>query len=1016
MPAPNVLTIDVDHWGTAAADPAAALPAAGITVRIYRKRSDGASPAIADGSAFSTDTETALTRLESLTSTTDADGIATFQLRASAPGTFYRMRIGTDPAVDFLMPDADLALTPDSIIHPADTAPALAATRFTALSDTPDELTPGQYFRVDENRNIEQVDEPSGGGGEGISAVEVEAPITGDGTTGSPIGLTLRDEDIPDGIARDSEIPTVPTELPPTDGSVTARKLASDLVLPDSAIPAGIARDSEIPTELPPTDGSVTARKLASGLVLPDSAIPAGIARDSELPTVPSTSSPWPTAPTLSESDIPAAIARDTEVTAAVSTETTARESAETALGTRIDGVATAITSEETARTDADTALGVRIDNIDTSTDDALKHQVDHLTGLTGDLTAGTASSGWSDASADAQGGYSLSQSEFSTQAEARAATVWQREGNPASSDFFVARIPADTAPENARLLLTSGEGVAFPQLLSQLQTLGTSADSAWKYYTNSFELGDDVNSLKLQLTGTAAHYGTTTYAGNLDRGKVYEQVKDILVGGTDDDTAETVTLPAAGGGSGGGGGGGSPTQPAIYTAIGSARQPIFRASASRDVNRNNLAASAFTEMIKVDIPANRLQAPTSRFYIASSFGLGFIEQMVYSLDYKWQYRQGGSGAWTDIGIWNNNFLYRNVAAGSQDNLAYTFETSYSPAADLDVSMITEFRLIMRRNGGTNWTGSGAAAGISMESRNLTVIEFPPSGGSTGPATLEQVGTFAGVSSGYVADTRTRTGISIPASMADSVALHLDVAFTDDDHRSVWFHPSDFRAATAVDPADLSGGTEFRQTVGGANAYIAHFFRDRQEIIMEYEGSDGEAPAVTVETIQAPVGPPGPPGTTDTAPDLVPFAVTPAALRYQIGTAERTNTIGIQALATSEFASGLDTNADTITLIRGNYTIILSFDARNAANGNDLYTSNDRFSIKLVADGTDVISRLITNEYLRTITNVYGGETRAIEVYVPAPTAVRFRWSYFGSDASGPYLDPSEIMIFPRGV
>ncbi len=260
MPAPNVLTIDVDHWGTAAADPAAALPAAGITVRIYRKRSDGASPAIADGSAFSTDTETALTRLESLTSTTNADGIATFQLRASAAGTFYRMRIGTDPAVDFLMPDADLALTPDSIIHPAETAPALAATRFTALSDTPDELTPGQYFRVDENRNIEQVDEPSGGE-EGISAVEVEAPITGDGTSGDPIGLTLRDEDIPDGIARDSEIPSIPTELPPTDGSVTARKLASDLVLPDSAIPAGIARDSE-------------------------------------LPTVPSTSSPWPTAPT----------------------------------------------------------------------------------------------------------------------------------------------------------------------------------------------------------------------------------------------------------------------------------------------------------------------------------------------------------------------------------------------------------------------------------------------------------------------------------------------------------------------------------------------------------------------------------------------------------------------------------------------------------------------------------------------------------------------------------------------
>ena len=103
----------------------------------------------------------------------------------------------------------------------------------------------------------------------------------------------LRDADIPATIARDSEIPTVPTSLPPTDGSVTAAKLAPDLVVPDSAIPPDVARQSDIPTippaptELPPTDGSVTTAKLAPDLVVPDSAIPASIARDSEIPTVP---------------------------------------------------------------------------------------------------------------------------------------------------------------------------------------------------------------------------------------------------------------------------------------------------------------------------------------------------------------------------------------------------------------------------------------------------------------------------------------------------------------------------------------------------------------------------------------------------------------------------------------------------------------------------------------------------------------------------------------------------------
>ena len=58
-------------------------------------------------------------------------------------------------------------------------------------------------------------------------------------------------------------------------------------MIADSQIPDDIARDSEIPTRLPPSTGSVTVTSLATDLVLPDSAIPDSIARDSEIPTIP---------------------------------------------------------------------------------------------------------------------------------------------------------------------------------------------------------------------------------------------------------------------------------------------------------------------------------------------------------------------------------------------------------------------------------------------------------------------------------------------------------------------------------------------------------------------------------------------------------------------------------------------------------------------------------------------------------------------------------------------------------
>ena len=86
---------------------------------------------------------------------------------------------------------------------------------------------------------------------------------------------------------------------------------------------------------------------------------------------------------TVNGSDIPASGDEDQETVAealerldtALGAEETARQTADTALGTRIDGLATRIGAEETARADADTALGTRIDGTEGRLDTLEAHK-----------------------------------------------------------------------------------------------------------------------------------------------------------------------------------------------------------------------------------------------------------------------------------------------------------------------------------------------------------------------------------------------------------------------------------------------------------------------------------------------------------------------------------------------------------------------------------------------------------------------------------------------------------------
>ena len=179
--------------------------------------------------------------------------------------------------------------------------------------------------------------------------------------------------------------------------------------------------------------------------------------------------------------------------------------------------------------------------------------------------------------------------------------------------------------------------------------------------------------------------------------------------------------LNASGGGSSSAGG----TQPAIFNTAGSSRIIVPRAASSRNGGRSG---TAIREMVKVTVPADTLQSVKSRFYIGCSFGLGYGESTAVGMDYKFQWRQG-SGAWVDIGSWILNFFWQS----NSDNAFFTLETALTPPADLNLTMTSEIRLVLRKTGGSNTSNiANSGTGWSMEGRSLTVIEFPPASGEKG--------------------------------------------------------------------------------------------------------------------------------------------------------------------------------------------------------------------------------------------------------------------------------------------
>lgn len=153
---------------------------------------------------------------------------------------------------------------------------------------------------------------------------------------------------------------------------------------------------------------------------------------------------------------------------------------------------------------------------------------VARLQDRTADLQAGAPSTGWQNAAANSQGGVAVRTGGAFTLATAKAATYAVSNSAPGEK-FLAARIPVATGAAQARILITGTHGNTALLHYTSMTRLG--ADDDWQYYGESRQLGAADSGLQLQLTGSAAHVGTSRFAG--------------IVTGTIDSAALLTGLPA---------------------------------------------------------------------------------------------------------------------------------------------------------------------------------------------------------------------------------------------------------------------------------------------------------------------------------------------------------------------------------------------------------------------------------------------------------------------------------------
>ena len=145
---------------------------------------------------------------------------------------------------------------------------------------------------------------------------------------------------------------------------------------------------------------------------------------------------------------------------------------------------------------------------------------VEHLGIVTSDLHAGTAPTGWSNASSASAGAVALLTAPPTlARARAVAAADWSvAQTSGVAGKEFVVRLPVATDAGEARLRIVGdedGHALTFDQPVTGLSVLGDSTDGTFAFYGSPSSTGPDDTQLIVQLSGSAAHVGTSRFAGD---------------------------------------------------------------------------------------------------------------------------------------------------------------------------------------------------------------------------------------------------------------------------------------------------------------------------------------------------------------------------------------------------------------------------------------------------------------------------------------------------------------------
>ena len=143
--------------------------------------------------------------------------------------------------------------------------------------------------------------------------------------------------------------------------------------------------------------------------------------------------------------------------------------------------------------------------------DPALLHRIDNLYRLTADLRPGNPASGWSASTDTAVAGVAVGEDD--DRAAALAATYLTSITDYSAGRELVIRVRASDDPSQFRIRHVSNQGQVFYASLHSLVGLGLSADEMHAYYWGG-RLGTAVASTRIEVTGTAAHKGTSQFLG----------------------------------------------------------------------------------------------------------------------------------------------------------------------------------------------------------------------------------------------------------------------------------------------------------------------------------------------------------------------------------------------------------------------------------------------------------------------------------------------------------------------